>query len=155
MPERFSQELLFKRFLEIVLRFEAIPTVNRFISKIMIFLNVRSEVENIEGEKEILLRKLVEVEMDGRAAAEEVGKLRDTIRRLKNVSCISRIKTSLARTCVSFLNQYDRLSYVISYCEVSLVDIFVPEMAYNRAYTWKLLYATCYIGLPAENRMIF
>ena len=45
----------------------------------------RSEVENIESEKEILLRKLVEVEMDGKAAAEEVGKLRDTVRRLKHV----------------------------------------------------------------------
>lgn len=43
-------------------------------------------MENIEGEKEVLLQKLVEVEMDGRAAAEEVGKLRDTIRRLKHVS---------------------------------------------------------------------
>ena len=46
----------------------------------------RSEVENVENEKEILLKKLVEVEVDGKAAAEEVGKLRDTVRRLKHVS---------------------------------------------------------------------
>eukprot|EP00795_Rhopilema_esculentum_P011002 gene11002-19842_t len=44
----------------------------------------RSEVENVENEKEILLKKLVEVEVDGKAAAEEVGKLRDTVRRLKH-----------------------------------------------------------------------
>ena len=46
----------------------------------------RNEVENIETEKEALMRKLVEVEVDGKAAAEEVGKLRDAVRRLKHVS---------------------------------------------------------------------
>ena len=43
-------------------------------------------MENIEDEKEILLKKLVEVEINGQSAAEEVGKLRDAVRKLKHVS---------------------------------------------------------------------
>lgn len=43
----------------------------------------RSEVEHIESEKDQLLRKLVEVEVDGKAAGQEVSKLRDHVRRLK------------------------------------------------------------------------
>ena len=39
----------------------------------------------LAGERASLLKKLVEVEMDGKAAGEQLIKLRDTIRKLKEV----------------------------------------------------------------------
>lgn len=40
----------------------------------------------LAGERAALLKKLVEVEMDGKAAGEQMIKLRDTVRRLKEVN---------------------------------------------------------------------
>lgn len=45
----------------------------------------RSEVGKLAGERAAVLKKLVEVEMDGKAAGEQLIKLRDTIRKLKEV----------------------------------------------------------------------
>ena len=39
----------------------------------------------LAGERAALLKKLVEVEMDGKAAGEQTMKLRDTVRKLKEV----------------------------------------------------------------------
>lgn len=43
----------------------------------------------LAGERAALLKKLVEVEMDGKAAGEQMIKLRDTVRRLKEVNLLS------------------------------------------------------------------
>ena len=45
----------------------------------------RTEVGKLAGERASLLKKLVEVEMDGKAAGEQLVKLRDTVRKLKEV----------------------------------------------------------------------
>lgn len=44
----------------------------------------------LAGERAALLKKLVEVEMDGKAAGEQMIKLRDTVRRLKEVRFVTR-----------------------------------------------------------------
>ena len=49
----------------------------------------RTEVGKLAGERASLLKKLVEVEMDGKAAGEQLIKLRDTIRKLKEVKLVS------------------------------------------------------------------
>ena len=46
----------------------------------------RTEREKLSTEREDLMKKLVEVEMDGQAASKQVAALRDAIRRLKEVS---------------------------------------------------------------------
>ena len=45
----------------------------------------RSEFGKLTDERSTLLKKLVEVEMDGKSATEHMLKLRDTVRRLKEV----------------------------------------------------------------------
>jgi len=45
-------------------------------------------VGKLAGERAGLLKKLVEVEMDGKAAGEQMIKLRDTVRRLKEVNIV-------------------------------------------------------------------
>ena len=45
----------------------------------------RSERELLDRTRDNLMKKLVEVEMDGQAAAKQVAALRDTIRRLREV----------------------------------------------------------------------
>ena len=45
----------------------------------------RSEREKLNTDRELLMKKLVEVELDGQAAAKEVAVLRNTIRRLREV----------------------------------------------------------------------
>ena len=45
----------------------------------------RSERELLDRARDNLMKKLVEVEMDGQAAAKQVAALRDTIRRLREV----------------------------------------------------------------------
>ena len=50
-----------------------------------ILMSCRTEVGKLAGERATLLKKLVEVEMDGKAAGEQMIKLRDTVRRLKEV----------------------------------------------------------------------
>jgi len=45
----------------------------------------RTELHFAEDDKGTLLKKLVEAEMDGKAAAEHVVKLRDAVRKLKQV----------------------------------------------------------------------
>ena len=42
------------------------------------------------SEHELLMKKLVEVEMDGQAAAKQVSALRDMIRRMREVGIVSR-----------------------------------------------------------------
>lgn len=49
----------------------------------------RTEVGKLAGERASLLKKLVEVEMDGKAAGEQLIKLRDTIRKLKEVKLVN------------------------------------------------------------------
>ena len=49
----------------------------------------RTEVGKLAGERAALLKKLVEVEMDGKAAGDQMIKLRDTVRRLKEVTPVS------------------------------------------------------------------
>ena len=49
----------------------------------------RTEVGKLAGERASLLKKLVEVEMDGKAAGEQLIKLRDTIRKLKEVKLLN------------------------------------------------------------------
>ena len=49
-------------------------------------ITCRTEVGKLAGERAALLKKLVEVEMDGKAAGEQMIKLRDTVRRLKEVN---------------------------------------------------------------------
>ena len=55
----------------------------------------RTEVGKLAGERASLLKKLVEVEMDGKAAGEQLIKLRDTIRKLKEVKLVSIALTKL------------------------------------------------------------
>ena len=50
-----------------------------------ILLLPRSERELLDRARDNLMKKLVEVEMDGQAAAKQVAALRDTIRRLREV----------------------------------------------------------------------
>ena len=52
-------------------------------------MSCRTEVGKLAGERAALLKKLVEVEMDGKAAGEQMIKLRDTVRRLKEVTLVS------------------------------------------------------------------
>lgn len=49
----------------------------------------RTEAGKLAGERASLLKKLVEVEMDGKAAGEQLIKLRDTIRKLKEVKLVN------------------------------------------------------------------
>ena len=51
-------------------------------------MSCRTEVGKLAGERAALLKKLVEVEMDGKAAGEQMIKLRDTVRRLKEVNLV-------------------------------------------------------------------
>ena len=46
----------------------------------------RSEREQLNSERDVLMKKLVEVEMDGQAAAKQVAALRDSMQRLRQVS---------------------------------------------------------------------
>ena len=48
------------------------------------FFRVEADILNREREK--LMKKLIEVEMDGQAAGKQVSDLRDHIRKLRNVS---------------------------------------------------------------------
>lgn len=45
----------------------------------------RSELDRIQDDRDTLMKKLVETEMDGKAASEQVLKLRDAVRILKQV----------------------------------------------------------------------
>ena len=45
----------------------------------------RSEREQLNSERDMLMKKLVEVEMDGQAAAKQVAALRDSMHRLRQV----------------------------------------------------------------------
>lgn len=71
-------------------------TVTRLKGNIMItvvswktvLVSCRTEVGKLAGERAALLKKLVEVEMDGKAAGEQMIKLRDTVRRLKEVDLV-------------------------------------------------------------------
>lgn len=71
-------------------------TLTRLIGNIMItvvswktvLVSCRTEVGKLAGERAALLKKLVEVEMDGKAAGEQMIKLRDTVRRLKEVDLV-------------------------------------------------------------------
>ena len=47
---------------------------------------MRTEAEILGSEKEKLLKKLIDVEFEGRAAIHEVSKLREACRRMKEVS---------------------------------------------------------------------
>ena len=49
---------------------------------------MRTEAEILGSEKEKLLKKLIDVEFEGRAAIHEVSKLREACRRMKEVSLI-------------------------------------------------------------------
>ena len=60
--------------MQILQQFETCPVIT-----------YRTEVGKLAGERASLLKKLVEVEMDGKAAGEQMMKLRDTVRRLKEV----------------------------------------------------------------------
>ena len=51
----------------------------------------RSERELLDRARDNLMKKLVEVEMDGQAAAKQVAALRDTIRRLREVRLLYKI----------------------------------------------------------------
>lgn len=53
-----------------------------------VLVSCRTEVGKLAGERAALLKKLVEVEMDGKAAGEQMIKLRDTVRRLKEVDLV-------------------------------------------------------------------
>ena len=53
-----------------------------------VLMSCRTEVGKLAGERAGLLKKLVEVEMDGKAAGEQMIKLRDTVRRLKEVNIV-------------------------------------------------------------------
>lgn len=53
-----------------------------------VLMYCRTEVGKLAGERAALLKKLVEVEMDGKAAGEQMIKLRDTVRRLKEVNLV-------------------------------------------------------------------
>lgn len=53
-----------------------------------VVMSCRTEVGKLAGERAGLLKKLVEVEMDGKAAGEQMIKLRDTVRRLKEVNIV-------------------------------------------------------------------
>lgn len=53
-----------------------------------VLVSCRTEVGKLAGERAALLKKLVEVEMDGKAAGEQMIKLRDTVRRLKEVNLV-------------------------------------------------------------------
>ena len=53
-----------------------------------VLMSFRTEVGKLAGERAGLLKKLVEVEMDGKAAGEQMIKLRDTVRRLKEVNIV-------------------------------------------------------------------
>ena len=55
------------------------------ISWKIVLTSFRTEVGKLAGERAALLKKLVEVEMDGKAAGEQMIKLRDTVKRLKEV----------------------------------------------------------------------
>ena len=50
----------------------------------------RSDRERLEMERDQLMKKLVEVEMDGQAAVKQTAALRDSIRRLREVSTLHR-----------------------------------------------------------------
>ena len=45
----------------------------------------RSEREQLNSDRDMLMKKLVEVEMDGQAAAKQVAALRDSMQRLRQV----------------------------------------------------------------------
>lgn len=49
------------------------------------FFIIRTELHLAEDDKSMLLKKLVEAEMDGKAAGEQVIKLRESVRKLKQV----------------------------------------------------------------------
>jgi predicted nuclease with TOPRIM domain len=50
-----------------------------------VLFDIRSELDRAQDDKDTLLKKLVETEMDGKAASEQVMKLRETARKLKQV----------------------------------------------------------------------
>lgn len=50
-----------------------------------IFLFHRYDTEILGSERERLMKKLIETEMDGQAAVKQIGELRDALRRLREV----------------------------------------------------------------------
>ena len=93
-------------------------------------MSCRTEVGKLAGERAALLKKLVEVEMDGKAAGEQMIKLRDTVRRLKEVNLVCmfylRYSTNKKKSCIPYfptlkrkgienaksMRVYNRLSFV-------------------------------------------
>ncbi|EDO38180.1 predicted protein [Nematostella vectensis] len=55
----------------------------------------RTELDMVEDERERLIKKLVEMEMDGKAASEQFLKLRDVVRRLKEDKRMSAADTAM------------------------------------------------------------
>ena len=66
----------------------------------------------MSAEREILMKKLVEVELDGQAAAKQVAALRDVIRRMREV----RVKL------ISWLRQLTNLKYLIAIVKMERVN---------------------------------
>ena len=53
------------------------------------FCVYRIEADILNREREKLMKKLIEVEMDGQAAGKQASELRDLIRKFRNVSQLS------------------------------------------------------------------
>lgn len=51
-----------------------------------IFFSNRCDVHALSNEREKLMKKLIEVEMDGQAAVKQVNEMREAFRRLREVS---------------------------------------------------------------------
>ena len=62
----------------------------------------------LDRARDNLMKKLVEVEMDGQAAAKQVAALRDTIRRLREVRTLYQINLTLiyVSKCIFFCNHF-------------------------------------------------
>lgn len=54
----------------------------------------RVEADILNREREKLMKKLIEVEMDGQAAGKQVSELRDLIRKLRSVSDLTTASNS-------------------------------------------------------------
>ena len=67
----------------------------------------RTERELLDRARDNLMKKLVEVEMDGQAAAKQVAALRDTIRRLREVICCNSLYFNFSFVAIglSFLSK--------------------------------------------------
>ena len=59
---------------------ELLPTLS--------FCIYRIEADILNREREKLMKKLIEVEMDGQAAGKQASELRDLIRKFRNVSLL-------------------------------------------------------------------